>query len=187
MFRSQRALIPTTLAVVALAAACGSSSSKSSGAMHEGTTSAAAMHETTTAAAMHESTTAGAMHESTTAEAMMAHLAGSMSADYIKAADQTSDGTTLVVEDVGLHGHSGFVVAVADNGGAMGDALGVSALVHEGATMGVNVPLTKPLSASAKVFVVLHVDNGDGTYSSADPPATVNGKVVELPVEVTIK
>jgi hypothetical protein len=178
MFRSQRLLLPSALAVVVLAAACGSSSSKSSGD---------AMHEGTTAAAMHEGTTA-AMHEGTTVagEAMAAHLAGSMSADYIKAADQTSDGTKAVVEDVGLHGHSGFVVAVADNGGAMGDVLGVSALVHTGATMGVTVPLTKPLTASAKVFVVLHVDDGNGTYTSADAPATVGGKVVELPIEVTV-
>jgi hypothetical protein len=180
-------LLGATLAVATLAAACGSSSSKSgSGAMHEGST--AAMHESTTAGAMHESTTAGAMHENTTAAGgtMMAHLAGSMSGDYIKAADQPSDGTKLVVEDVGLHGHSGFVVAVADNGGSMGDVLGVSALVHTGATMGVFLPLTKPLAASAKVFVVLHVDNGDGTYSAADAAAMAGGKVVELPVAVTV-
>ncbi len=179
MFRARYALPAAILTIAALAAACGSSSTKSGSGAAQTSTTHAMMHETTTThAMMHESTTTGA--------AMMAHTVGSMSGDYIKAADQSSDGSKLTVEDVGLHMHSGFVVAVADNGGAMGDVLGVSTLVHPGATMGVTVPLTKPLSASAKVFLVLHVDNGDGTFTSADAPAMDGANVVELPIEVTV-
>lgn len=168
MFRSLR---PFPIAVAALAltaAACGSSAAK-------------AAAPATTEKMQHPSTTV--MHDS----GGMAHLAGSMSADYIKAADQTSHGTSLVVEDVGLAGHSGFVVAVADTGGTMGDELGVSALVKPGASMGVTVSLMHPLNTMTKVFLVLHIDNGDGKFSAADAPAMVGAKVVELPVEVTVK
>jgi hypothetical protein len=181
MRRTRRPIgIPAALTVFALtAAACGGGGG--SGAMHESTKttkSGAAMHETTT------TTSGSAMHENGSSAA---RLAGAMSGDYVKAADQASDGSKLVVEDVGLTGHNGFVVVVADNGGAMGDTLGVSPLLKAGTTMGVTVPLTKPLTKSGMVFVVLHVDNGDGVYSIADEPAMQSGTPVELPVQLTVK
>jgi hypothetical protein len=150
-----------------------------------------AMHAnaSTTADAMmgHASTTADAMmgHASTTADAMMAHMSGAADGDFVKASDQSGDGSVVTVEDAGLSGHSGFVVVVADNGGAMGGVLGVSKLLPPGTTMGVTVHLSSPLSGAAKVFVVLHVDNGDGTFTAADAPAMVGGQVVELPITVT--
>lgn len=169
MFRTSRALSIALVALAVVAAACGSSGKA---------TGAKASNDT----AVRES--------STTGETMMSHSTGAMSSSYIKAADQQSDGTKVVVEEVVLTGSSGWVAVQADNGGAMGDLLGVSRLLAAGTSMGATVTLTKPLTASGTVFLVLHLEdnhNSSFDFPNGDAPAKVDNKVVDVPVHVAVK
>ena len=80
----------------------------------------------------------------------------------VKAVDQVSDGTTIVVAEVTIHGTGGWIVVHADAGGA-GDVVGHAA-IPEGTTRNVVVPLDAKIGTGV-YWPMLHRD-GDviGTF-----------------------
>lgn len=108
---------------------------------------------------------------------------------YVSAADQDGDGKTVTVEEVVLTGSKGFIAVHSDAGGAPGPVIGVSNLLEAGTTDDISITLTEPLTASASVFPMLHLDdNGNGTYEfpKADQPAKVGADVVMVKIAVSV-
>ena len=111
----------------------------------------------------------------------------------ISAADQSGDGTEVTVASVTLPA-DGFVVVHADADGAPGPVIGHSELLPEGESTDVVVTLDEPLSDTATVWPMAHIDtNGNGAYDFAPPdvtddgPATFeDGEVAVLPIEVSV-
>jgi hypothetical protein len=114
---------------------------------------------------------------------------GDRSSFYIAAADQESDGSTLMVDEVVLTGANGFVAIHADAGGAPGPVIGHSTLLQAGTSMDVEITLDNPLETSVNVFPMLHVDDGNGTYEFPGPdgPAQAAGEVVVVSISVTLE
>lgn len=112
----------------------------------------------------------------------------------LTADDQTGDGTEVTVASVTLPA-AGFLVVHADADGAPGPVIGHTGLLEEGESTDVVVPLDEPLSASATVWPMAHIDTDtDGEYdfdppeSTVDGPATLaNGDVAVVPVELTVE
>ncbi len=106
----------------------------------------------------------------------------------IEAEDQESDGITVVIASVTLP-DGGFVVIHSDQAGAPGPVVGHSDALPAGTSTDVEVTLGQPLTESATVWPMAHIDDGNGTYEFPGPdvPATdAEGKVVVLPIEVTV-
>lgn len=112
----------------------------------------------------------------------------------LSAEDQTGDGTEVTVASVTLPA-DGFVVVHADADGSAGPVIGHSDLLAAGESTDVVVTLDEPLTATATVWPMAHIDtNVNGAYDFAPPdvtddgPATFDdGEVAVLPVEVTVE
>lgn len=112
----------------------------------------------------------------------------------LTADDQSGDGTEVVVDSVTLPA-DGFLVVHADADGAPGPVIGHTDLLPEGESTDVVVPLDEPLTESATVWPMAHVDtNTNGEYdfdppeSTEDGPATfAGGEVAVVPVEFTVE
>ncbi len=104
-------------------------------------------------------------------------------------ADQSGDGSSVVVAEATLTGTAGWIVVHSDDGGAPGPVLGHVAL-SEGTSSDVEVALDQPLSADATVWPMLHIDAGEvGVYEfpGADGPVTADGSVVVAPLSYTVE
>ncbi|GEM_PF-2838796 len=162
MFGSAKTLLVSLFAVGLIATACGSS-----------TKSGSAKRETTTSG--------GAKTAS--------HEMGEMTSFFLKAADQNSHGKTVVVNEAVLTGTSGWVTINEDSGGAMGKIIGESTLLPAGTNKDVVITLMHPLTASAKVFAVLHVEDNNNTtfdFPNGDQPAKAGGEVVDVPIQIDV-
>lgn len=107
--------------------------------------------------------------------------------------DQTGDGTTVTVAAVTLPA-AGFMAVHADADGSPGPVIGHSDLLEEGESTDVTVTFDEPLSASATVWPMAHIDtNANGSYDF-DPPDTTDdgpatfegGDVAVAPLEYTL-
>lgn len=112
----------------------------------------------------------------------------------ITANDQSGDGTSVMVASVSLP-TDGFVVVHADGGGSPGAILGWSDLLPAGDSTDVVVELPDPLTESATVFPMAHVDaNGNGEYEFMPPDVTIDvpattadGAVAVLPISYEVE
>lgn len=77
----------------------------------------------------------------------------------------------------------GFVVVHKDGGGKPGPVIGNSKVIPAGTFNNVKVPFDSA-QAGARVFPMLHYDNGNGIYEFPGPdgPVKVDGKVLVGPV-----
>ena len=168
MLGSSKMLL-VSLSVLTLATACGSAAKTSVGSTNP---------------------TAGAASTTTPAQTQMpSQHVGAMTSFFLKAAEQHSDGKTVVVQDAVLTGSSGWVVVHEQTAGAMGKIIGESTLLPAGTTMAVTISLMHPLTASATVVAVLHLEDNHNTtfdFPKGDQPAKVGGAVVELPIQVNV-
>ena len=64
----------------------------------------------------------------------------------------------------------GFVVVHEDNNGQPGKVIGVSRLVGPGMVHNVGITLSRTAVKGEKLYVMLHKDNGDKTYTDVDSP-----------------
>ncbi len=104
-------------------------------------------------------------------------------------ADQSGDGSSVVVAEATLTGTDGWIVVHADDGGAPGPVIGHVAL-PEGTSSDVEVALDQALTADATVWPMLHIDAGEvGVYEfpGADGPVTADGSVVVAPLSYTVE
>ena len=114
---------------------------------------------------------------------------GDKSSFYLAASSQSSDGKTIKVDEAVFQG-SGWVAIHSDAGGAPGPVIGVSKMVAAGTTNNIEITLDKPLTASAKVWPMLHLeDNNNTTYDfpNGDAPAKVGADVVVVPIDITVR
>lgn len=111
----------------------------------------------------------------------------------LSADDQSGDGTEVVVASVTLPA-DGYVVIHADADGSPGPVIGHSELLSVGTSTDVAIDLDEPLTATATVWPMAHIDtNGNGVYDFAPPevtddgPATFEGgEVAVVPIEVSV-
>lgn len=111
---------------------------------------------------------------------------GSHSSYQIVAGDQHSAGGNVVITQVTL-AKAGYIAIHADVNGAPGTVLGVSPLLSNGTHDNVVVHLSQPAHAGTKVMPVVHVESKGDTsfdYPKDDPPATVEGRVVVITIQV---
>ena len=118
------------------------------------------------------------------------HKIGDDAAYSLHAADQTSGGKTIKVPEAYFK-DAGYIAIHADAGGTPGPVIGVSDLLKAGERSDVKIKLTKPLTDTAKVWPMIHLeDNNNTTYDfpNGDAPAkTADGKVVTLAITVTVR
>jgi len=106
---------------------------------------------------------------------------------------QEGDGTTVSVASATLP-VPGYVVIHGDGGGSPGAVIGHSDLLPAGVNNGVVVTLDQPITESATVFPMVHIDaDGDGVYEffppddTTDVPGTfADGGVAVAPLAVTV-
>ena len=146
--------------------------------------------DTTTTAAADEVTTTAAPGDATT----VAEAEGPPTGPSALTADaQESDGTTLVVASVTLPA-PGFIAIHGDADGAPGPVVGHSDLLPAGDSVDVTVTLDEPLTASATLWPMVHIDfNDNGVYEFFPPDETIDvpgvtdaGDVAVISVEITV-
>lgn len=103
---------------------------------------------------------------------------GDRTSVFLAASDQTSDGTTLIIDEVVLAGRSGWVAVHAQQSGGLGPVVGASEhKLGPGRAQNVKAVLTRPLVASeATVYFMVHQDtdgNDSFDYPKGDFPATL--------------
>ena len=155
------------------------------GASEDTTTTGA--DETTTTAAGPTTTAAG---ESTTSAAAEGPPTGPSA---LTADPQQSDGTTMVVATVTLPA-PGFIAIHGDADGAPGPVVGHSDLLPAGDSTDVTVTLDEPLTTSATLWPMVHIDiNDNGVYEFFPPDEVIDvpgvtdtGDVAFIPVEITV-
>lgn len=106
---------------------------------------------------------------------------------------QVSDGSTIVIDSVNLPA-PGFIAVHADADGKPGPIVGHSDLLPAGTSTDVTVTLDAPLTESAKLFPMVHIDmNGNGEYeffppdTTTDAPGTfADGSIAVVAAEVTV-
>lgn len=107
----------------------------------------------------------------------------------IAASDQTTDGTTLVIDNLVLPA-DGFVAIHVDDNGAPGAVVAVSELIGSGDVGQIEISLDKPLTDSGTYYPMAHIDgDGDGAYTFPGPdgPATTaGGDVAVVGISVTV-
>lgn len=93
----------------------------------------------------------------------------------ISAEDQSGDGSTVVVESLTLP-TPGFIAVHADDNGAPGAVIGNTEILPAGESTDVEVPISEPISGTATVWPMAHVDtNGNEAYDFAPPDVTDDG------------
>ena len=106
-----------------------------------------------------------------------ARESGDRSSLFLRATDQRSDGTSVVVEETVLTA-PGWVVVHADSDAGLGPIIGVSALLPAGRSEGVRVTLDRPIVASVgAVHAMVHMDDGEAgrfEFPAGDQPATTS-------------
>lgn len=111
----------------------------------------------------------------------------------ISADAQESDGSSIVVASVTLPSQ-GFIAVHADMDGHPGPVIGHSDLLPAGTSTNVTVTLDEPLTASATLWPMVHIDmNSDGVYDF-DPPVLVedspglfaDNNIAVISVEITV-
>lgn len=113
--------------------------------------------------------------------------AGAEGAAAVSASDQDSDGSSVTVASV-TAAVDGWMVIHADADGKPGPVLGHTA-VPAGTTENVVVMLDPALTADAKLWAMLHIDEGAlGTYEFPGPDAPVKDgdKIVMTPFMATV-
>ncbi len=109
----------------------------------------------------------------------------------IEAADQETDGSTVTLTSAEISGARGWIAVHSEVDGGPGPVLG-TAEIQEGSNDDVLVTLATPLTSSAAVWPMLHVDDHEigfyefGAVEGADLPVTVDGEVVMRRIELTI-
>jgi plastocyanin len=95
-------------------------------------------------------------------------------------------GLTATVHSVTL-AKASYVVIHEDNNGAPGTIIGQSVLLQPGTYTDVNVTVTTKLEAGKTYYAMIHTDNGDGVYATADdvPAKDASGNVVMVSFMVT--
>ncbi len=116
---------------------------------------------------------------------------GDKSSFYLKAADQSSDGNVVVINEAAFPGTTGWIAIHAFvRAGELGPIIGVSDLLPAGTNTGVEVVLSEPLRTSASVFPMLHVEstnNATFDFPSGDPPAVAEGvEALHFPIRVYV-
>jgi hypothetical protein len=115
---------------------------------------------------------------------------GTTDSSYLRASNQTSDGRSVVIDEVVLRGTNGYVAVHSDGRGAPSTlTLGVSGLLSPGAHRTVIVRLETPLKASTTVFLMLHRESDGNTtydYPRRDPPMVSQTKVLTFPIQITV-
>ncbi len=170
--------VASLAAAAIVLAACGSSSSTppAAGPASSSTTSASAVPSTSAS--------------STSASSTSAPVAAASTLD---AADQSSDGKSVVVASVNLNaaGKGGWIALHADVGGKPGPVKYWVA-VPSGSSTNVSIPTPGGIPTGA-YWPMLHVDDHTiGTYefpkvAGADLPVMSNGMVVMKKITVTVK
>ena len=90
---------------------------------------------------------------------------GDKASFYLEASPQSSDGKTLKIDQAICTGTKGWVAIHSGQPAAARPVIGVSKLLTPGTAFGITITLDKPLTASAKVFPMLHLeDNNNTTY-----------------------
>ena len=106
---------------------------------------------------------------------------------------QDSDGTSIVIASVTLPS-PGFIAIHADADGGPGAVIGHSELLPAGESTNVVVMLDEPLTESAKLWPMVHIDlDSDGVYDFAPPDVlddlpglTAGGDVAVIPVDISV-
>ena len=118
--------------------------------------------------------------------------APAMSPSAITFEAQESNGSMITIAAVELPA-AGFVAVHADGGGSPGPVIGVSDLLPAGASTEVMVMLSEPLSGTATVFPMVHIDtDGNGIYEFGTaegvdgPGTTADGDVAVVGGDVTV-
>jgi hypothetical protein len=88
----------------------------------------------------------------------MTPIAGQQIRGCLSATDQTSDGTTVTVDEVDILGAPGWIVLHTDDNGEPGPRNGVIA-VRQGRSRHIRVPATEPLTTGT-YWPMLHLDAG---------------------------
>ena len=117
-----------------------------------------------------------------------------LSPSALEAADQSSDGTSMVVASVTLPS-PGFIAVHADADGGPGAVIGHSELLPVGVSQNVTVVFDEALTESATVWPMVHIDlDSNGEYEFEPPDNAVdlpglleNGDVAVTPVAVTVQ
>ncbi len=107
----------------------------------------------------------------------------------VKASPQRSDGRTVVIDEAIFRGAQGYVAIHNNGGGAPGPTIGVSDLLPDGVSTHVRVVLRRPLATSGTVFAMLHIEddhNSSFDFPAGDQAANLGGRVVVVPLEVTV-
>lgn len=120
-----------------------------------------------------------------------ARESGDRSSLFLRATDQRSDGTSVVVEETVLTA-PGWVVVHADSDAGLGPIIGVSALLPTGRSEGVRVTLDRPIVASVgAVHAMVHMDDGEAgkfEFPAGDQPATTGeGALVAVRIGLRIE
>lgn len=84
-----------------------------------------------------------------------------------------SAGKTVNVSVIKLSS-PGFAVVHEDDEGKPGDVIGVSDLLSEGEHNDVAISLDRVVESGESIHIVLHADNGDGEFNSANDKAVLN-------------
>jgi len=129
----------------------------------------------------------------TTTAADVASEAPATAPSAVAVEDQTSDGSTVVVQSVDLPS-PGFIAIHADNGGSPGAVIGNSALLPAGSSSDVSITLDTPLDGTSIIWPMVHVDSdSDGQYTFMPPDnaidvpgVTADGNVAVASAAVTL-
>lgn len=117
--------------------------------------------------------------------------AGDRGSFYLRAADQRSDGRTIVVEEAVFTGTKGWVVVHSQTGGTLGPVIGHSQQLPPGKSTNVAVTFSDvPIASRATVYPMLHVesnDNAEFDFPDADNAASsADGNVVVFPITIEL-
>lgn len=103
-------------------------------------------------------------------------------------ATEQKTGNTISVSIVRLE-KPGFAVVHEDNAGSVGEVLGMSGLLSAGETENPSaIELSRQTADGETVYVMLHLDNGDGVFDPAsDIPAldSVSGEPIMIIVPIS--
>lgn len=116
---------------------------------------------------------------------------GSVPTGSLTASDQESDGQMITVGQVAIDGAPGWIAVHSNVDDAPGPVIGTAA-IPAGESTDVAVTLDEPLSETASVWPMLHVDDGEvdtyefGEVDGVDLPVTDAGSPVMMQIEVTV-
>ena len=101
--------------------------------------------------------------------------------------DQTSDGTTITAASITLPA-PGFLTVHADDNGAPGPIIGHNpTLLPQGQSTDVTVDLYEPLTETATVWLMPHIDmDGDGQYTFNPPDELIDGPGIKADGDVAV-